>query len=73
MESMITLSSDNEPTLVDQPPPEVPEGHTTWPAPPLSPTSSHPPPPELVVPLVPRAPIVPADLVDTQSKDYSSE
>lgn len=65
-------AEQEEKTLVDQQPPAVPEDHTTWPMPPLSPTSSNPPP-NLVAPLVPRAPAVPADLVDTQLKDDSSE
>lgn len=70
---MISSNPDQEEkTLVDQQQPEVPEDHTTWPSPPLSPVSSNPPP-ELVVPLVPRAPALPTGLVVTQPKDDSSE
>lgn len=69
---MISSIPEEEPTLVDQQVPDATEWHTTWPAPPLSPISSNPPP-NLVVPLVPRAPALPADLVSAQFKDDSSE
>lgn len=63
-----------EKTLVDQLPPER-EDHSTWPAPPLSPISSNPPPELVDLPAALRAPALPYGLVEAQlqKEDDSSE
>lgn len=64
-------TEDNEKTLVNQLPPER-EDHTTWPAPPLSPISSTPPPDPVAMPAL-RAPALPQDLGEALPKDDPSE
>lgn len=66
-------NEEDDKTLVNQPAPEPPEDHTTWPAPPLSPVSSNPPPEISGLPAL-RAPALPTDLLVAQLlEDDSSE
>ena len=66
-------NEETEKTLVNQPADESHEHHTTWPAPPLSPISSNPPPELSGLPTL-RAPAMPVDLLDVQLlEDDSSE
>ncbi len=63
---------ESEKTLVDQLPPER-EDHSTWPAPPLSPISSNPPPELVELPAM-RALALPYELAEAQlQQDDSSE
>lgn len=72
---MTTLRpEEDEKTLVSQTLSVQPEDHSTWPAPPLSPISSNPPPEMVVPPEALRAPALPAGLFDAQlQEDDSSE
>jgi len=66
-------NEENDKTLVSQPMPDLPEDHSTWPVPPLSPVSSNPPPEISGLPAL-RAPALPADLlIEQPPEDDSSE
>lgn len=68
---MNTPIPDEEKTLVCQFPPE-PEDHPTWPAPPLSPISSTPPPDLAASPAL-QAPALPTIVDELLQEDDSSE
>ena len=71
MGSMNQPNEEDDKTLVNQPAPEPPEDHPTWPVPPLSPISSNPPPEMVVPPEALRAPALPKVALDTQEDDSS--